>query len=401
MQKSATLAYWLWFLARGAPFFLLLVFAPVLSILPELSRAMSSTGWPTTPGRVFAASVEQSRQDATRYSTNLGYSYEVAGTAYSGNTVFFGDADTSRAGVAAQVARYPVGGTVPVHYNPQNPLEAVLEPGFSWQRFPTLIWGLPLGVSLSLLLALLMVAFLAPTSRIGRRWNPLHRLPAESRRVRTEPVAPLIATWTARHAAGERPPEPALLLAYAYDYEGRAAESEHFAREALGVLDGPAGRPQARRVQLGGPFARQVAYQQRGMAHILLVNARLAQGAYSEAADLAQAALPTAPWPAQLWPLIAWAAFLSGDAARARAALQELRRIAPRERPQNLGVGYELVVAYLRNQLLGEDTRPALAQYQGQLAAWRERAGRRPAGPYRLRVEEVARDIERILATPA
>jgi len=97
-------------------------------------QVSASKSWPTTTGTVLSANVElrQSRSGRSGYSLShypiVVYDYEVRGQRYQGNRIGFSEIGTGWAGPAQQkLARYPIGGAVQVYYNPQNPMEAVLE----------------------------------------------------------------------------------------------------------------------------------------------------------------------------------------------------------------------------------------------------------------------------------
>lgn len=97
-------------------------------------QVSASQSWPTTAGTVLSASVElrRSRSGRSGYSHShypvVVYDYEVRGQRYQGNRIGFSEIGTGWAGPAQQkIASYPVGGAVQVYYNPQNPMEAVLE----------------------------------------------------------------------------------------------------------------------------------------------------------------------------------------------------------------------------------------------------------------------------------
>jgi Protein of unknown function (DUF3592) len=89
--------------------------------------------WPTTDGKILTAIVaKKSYPTAGIYHVpRVRYSYAVAGKAYEGSVICpgieqFGLGSDLQA--HARVDRYPVGKTVLVHYDPNDPSVAVLEP---------------------------------------------------------------------------------------------------------------------------------------------------------------------------------------------------------------------------------------------------------------------------------
>lgn len=95
-------------------------------------KASTSKNWPSTTGTVLSATVAAGRtpgRNGVSYYPLVVYQYTIDGQHYTGNRLGFG----SQVGVGIQslaargLANYPVGGSVPVYYNPNNPADAVLE----------------------------------------------------------------------------------------------------------------------------------------------------------------------------------------------------------------------------------------------------------------------------------
>jgi hypothetical protein len=87
--------------------------------------------WPSTSGTVLISTL-QSRRSGKSHSIYpvVGYQYTVDGQTYTSQTIKAGDQfmNIRVSGQAqATVARYPVGSTVTVYYNPANPSESALE----------------------------------------------------------------------------------------------------------------------------------------------------------------------------------------------------------------------------------------------------------------------------------
>lgn len=93
--------------------------------------------WPTVVGTVVASAVESFRTlsagsggtktHVTMYRASILYSYEVDGRRYSSRQVRREELAGGEDLVRSTVAKFPAGSSVPVHYNPSNPADAVLE----------------------------------------------------------------------------------------------------------------------------------------------------------------------------------------------------------------------------------------------------------------------------------
>ena len=121
-------------LACLAMFILAFGFAGVFLIRygrKQSQQVQASQRWPSTAGRVVQSSVgmQRGRDGDTDYVPHVRYEYTAMGQAFVGDRIAVGPvrASNRRAGTEAALARYPVGGTVTVYYNPSNPQEAVLE----------------------------------------------------------------------------------------------------------------------------------------------------------------------------------------------------------------------------------------------------------------------------------
>lgn len=120
------------FLVGGVLTFFFLV-RPVVKIL-------SARNWEETPCSVLSSEVTQhSGDDGPTYAIDILYSYEFNGRKYESNRYdFMGGSSSGYSGKRAIVKRYPPGKTAICYVNPNDPGEAVLEPGFT----PTLLFGL-------------------------------------------------------------------------------------------------------------------------------------------------------------------------------------------------------------------------------------------------------------------
>jgi hypothetical protein len=136
---------------------LVILFWIVLSGYKHLKKRYSSFSWPTAEGTIKISYVDQYRGSDRDilYRPIIKYSYFVMDTEYHSNKVSLSviTAANWRRLAAKKVDRYPVGKRVKVYYDPTNPVQAVLEPGFKWY---TPIWIL--GVLLFLAIPIAFVA---------------------------------------------------------------------------------------------------------------------------------------------------------------------------------------------------------------------------------------------------
>lgn len=147
--------------ANGMPLFafLLPLFAvfvgtgAFVQYVMQRRQGSASTKWPTVSGKITQVDVvaEERREDdddgrtriKTLYRPDVQYAYAVGGREFHSNawkwgwTAFYPD----EASAKATVAKYTVGASVPVFYNPENPEVAILEPSNSDGRGVQLVFG--------------------------------------------------------------------------------------------------------------------------------------------------------------------------------------------------------------------------------------------------------------------
>jgi len=110
------------------------VIAIVIGAVPYLVqfrqglRADASKKWPTASGTVTSSALEQSPDNKRRYRASVQYSYRAGGKGYQGSRVFWGGNEGRQRHMASVVESYPAGAKVRVHYDPNNPADAVLDP---------------------------------------------------------------------------------------------------------------------------------------------------------------------------------------------------------------------------------------------------------------------------------
>ncbi len=111
---------------------------------PVLQKAKASTDWPSVKGVVTSAEVIRSRSDdGVNYRPEVLFDYTVEDEKYQqGNIRYDGNWSTNKSTYANKMVRkYKVGTEVDVYYDPNEPFEAVLEPGTSWMSYLPIGFG--------------------------------------------------------------------------------------------------------------------------------------------------------------------------------------------------------------------------------------------------------------------
>ncbi len=100
-------------------------------------KSLAAKDWPTVDGKVMTSEISRTRSRSGRrrrsrnmYSADIVYEYSVDNIIYRSERVSFGDYRSSSPAHAREVVdNYPVGASVRVYFDPENPATAVLEPG--------------------------------------------------------------------------------------------------------------------------------------------------------------------------------------------------------------------------------------------------------------------------------
>ncbi len=111
--------------------------------LYSMRETSRSRGWAETSGRVIQSSVNSfTNRGTTTYRPLVVYSYSVDGVRFTCTRIAFRSMASGNRSAAARVAAdYPVGRTVTLFYDPQQPDQSVLERGINpW--FPIVAGGL-------------------------------------------------------------------------------------------------------------------------------------------------------------------------------------------------------------------------------------------------------------------
>ncbi len=108
--------------------------------------SLISKDWPTTEGRITSSTTSWRREKTGRksYFPMVSYRYSAAGEEYKSSQISFHPQADGAAFASETAGLYPKDKTVTVYYEPDNPNNAVLEPGF---RFSSrLVMLLVLGI---------------------------------------------------------------------------------------------------------------------------------------------------------------------------------------------------------------------------------------------------------------
>src|SRR5262245_60264984 len=112
----------------SAALVLLLIVVQGYSIWRAYKQTGSSRSWPTTEGTIVESYLDPStgREQRPRQSSMARYRYRVGDQEHEGDRI---QLQTWLLSPRRPVAGYPVGRRVDVHYDPQNPGNAVLRMG--------------------------------------------------------------------------------------------------------------------------------------------------------------------------------------------------------------------------------------------------------------------------------
>jgi len=95
------------------------------------TQGRDSASWPTVSGTITYSHAESSRRSGKmEYRAAVKYRYTVGGKAYTGRRINASDEYQKNLGSANDILRhYPVGATVTVSYDPEEPGSSLLEAG--------------------------------------------------------------------------------------------------------------------------------------------------------------------------------------------------------------------------------------------------------------------------------
>jgi hypothetical protein len=104
----------------------------------DLIKTWRARYWPTAQGKVLDSRLREVRDsEGKTWEVYILYEYWANGETYRSNVWRMEAGSSSFTGSAQKaIARYPIGSTVMVYYNPDSPRDAMLEPGkMGWWMF--------------------------------------------------------------------------------------------------------------------------------------------------------------------------------------------------------------------------------------------------------------------------
>lgn len=123
-----------------------------VAAVKQIRLAVNSANWQRTQGIVVLSEVRRTIgrnlwRESTSYSyPYVLYRYEARGKEYESTSIDLSDPDRVLL-VEKLVERYPAGKQIAVYFNPEDPSQAVLEPGGSWFDFLRFKMSLPYLIS--------------------------------------------------------------------------------------------------------------------------------------------------------------------------------------------------------------------------------------------------------------
>ena len=119
-------------------------------------RSYAVRSWPTVEGVVTRAELVETRKSGDRaWRPEVEVRYVVDGSERTTDAIWAAGDRSFRDQTAARevLARFPVGGSARVSYDPDDPDDAILEPGEVWRAWLTVGFGLVLIVAGLLVIA--------------------------------------------------------------------------------------------------------------------------------------------------------------------------------------------------------------------------------------------------------
>lgn len=116
-----------------------LVFDGILSW--ALYQQLRAAAFPTADGVITKSGIKTTNSDGPSHRLDVGYTYAVAGQRYTGTRYSSTEIGTNTRAWHKVRDEFPVGAQVRVAYNPDDPAESMLRPGFTGFHL-TMVWFL-------------------------------------------------------------------------------------------------------------------------------------------------------------------------------------------------------------------------------------------------------------------
>ncbi len=117
-----------------------------LMLTLDISARGDTLRFVAVEGTVSSCEIKTEDRDDEQRWVDIEYHYLVDNISYSGNQICIGGL-RNNAAMSKFVAEHPVGTTVPVYYDPDNPATAVLMPGgWSGQQMLEVLFAIPFTV---------------------------------------------------------------------------------------------------------------------------------------------------------------------------------------------------------------------------------------------------------------
>jgi hypothetical protein len=116
----------------------------------EMKRALETRAWPEAQGTITSSRVsKETRRESgsggrtsISYYPRVAYQYTAEGRSYNGSKINIGGNTGGMEWLSRRaVKKYPSGKKVSVHYNPDDPADAVLEAGIAGSSIFMLLMG--------------------------------------------------------------------------------------------------------------------------------------------------------------------------------------------------------------------------------------------------------------------
>ena len=101
-------------------------------VIRDGTPGLASRSWPPVPATVLAGTLKKSYGRNAGWTPNITFSFSINGKRYFSNRFSFPTTSYPRTRAEAILRHYPVGQTVTAYYNPKDPAQACLEPGYDW-----------------------------------------------------------------------------------------------------------------------------------------------------------------------------------------------------------------------------------------------------------------------------